>query len=88
MSSTWPRRCLLLGHEKAELEGLLLDRGDTLLLGQDEAELEGFPLVRGEIFYSATARPSTRLRRCLLRGHEEAEVYSAAMTPPTRLGRS
>jgi len=56
MPSTSPRRCLLLSHEEAKSEGLLLGYSNSrpqqsLLLGHKVAKSEGLLLGRGDASY-------------------------------------
>jgi len=75
-SSTRPRRYLLLGHDEAMSEGLLLVCGKVIYssvamsstqswrylpLGHDKAESKGLLLGRSDASYSAMTKPSRRL---------------------------
>ena len=65
-------RCLLLNHEEAKLESLLLGRGN--------ASYSPMRKLSRKVFYSAVVIPSTQLRRCLLLDHEEAESESLLLS--------
>jgi len=84
---------LLLGHEEAELEGLLLSCGGISDLGITVSSQKTYAACRGEALYSAMRKPSRKSFYSFLgdasysamtKPSRKAFNLSTAATPPTR----